>query len=49
MHEVARHEHSVPCRRALWGDNSRRQGAPRDVTMGVARETALASSTIIVF
>ena len=46
MREVARHEHSVPCRRALWGDNFR---APRDVTMGVARETALASSTIIVF
>ena len=22
--EVARHEHSVPCRQALWGDNSRR-------------------------
>ena len=33
----------------LWGDNSRRQSAPRDVAMEVAREMALASSTIFVF
>ena len=30
----------------LWGDKSHRKGAPRDVRMGVARETAPASSTI---
>ena len=35
-------ERSVPCRRALWGHNSRRCGVLRDVTKGVARETALA-------
>ena len=42
---AAPHEHSVPWRRLLWGDDSRRYGAPRYVTMGGARETALASST----
>ena len=28
----------------LWGDNSRRLGAPHDVTVGVAHETVLVSS-----
>ena len=31
------------CWWVLWGDKSRRQGAPRDVTIGGVRETALAS------
>ena len=43
MCEVARHERSVTWQWALWGDNSR-----RDVTLGVARKTALASSIIFV-
>ena len=33
---------------AILSDNSCRQGAPRDATMGLVRETALASSTIFV-
>ena len=41
MHGIARHERNVPCRRALWGDDSRHEGAPGDVTIGVARETIL--------
>ena len=43
---VACDEHSDPSWRALWGDNCRRLAAPRDVTMGIARETALALSII---
>ena len=39
-------EHSDPSWRALWGNNSRRLAAPRDVTMGIARDTALALSII---
>ena len=39
--ELVRHEHSVPWRRALWGDYSRRHGTPRDVAKGVAREPSL--------
>ena len=35
---VARHKHSVPWRRTIWGDNIR-PGVPHDVTMGVARKT----------
>ena len=45
---IARHEHHVPWRLALWVENSRRKGAPRDETMGEARETGLTSGNILV-
>ena len=48
MCKVASHGRNAPCRLALWSDDSRHQGAPRDVTEGVARATALALITIFV-
>ena len=45
----ASREHSVPWRRTLSSDNSRRYGAPSNVPTGVVRRAALTSSTILVF
>ena len=46
--EVARHEHSILCWQAMWGDNCHCKEAPRDITMEVVCKIALASSTIFV-
>ena len=43
-----RHERSVSWWRALWADDYHRSGAPCDVTIGVAQETAPALSAISV-